>query len=44
MNIGKRGWLGDNEYKASRKMFLSEAIRMLKLEILKIVPLTSSPP
>jgi len=38
----QRGLLGDNEYRASRKMFLSETIRMLKLGILKIVPLKLS--
>jgi len=38
----QKRWLGDNEYKASRKMFLSETIRMLKLEILKIVPVKLS--
>ena len=38
----ERGWLGDSEYKASRKMFLSETIRMLKLGILKIVPIRLS--
>jgi len=35
----QRGWLGDNEYRAARGMFLSETIRMLRLGLLKIVPL-----
>jgi len=35
----QRGLLGSSEYKAARGMFLSETIRMLKLGLLKIVPL-----
>jgi len=35
----QRGSLGDSEYRAARGMFLSETIRMLRLGLLKIVPL-----
>jgi len=35
----QRGSLGDSEYRTARGMFLSETIRMLRLGLLKIVPL-----
>jgi predicted nucleic acid-binding protein len=38
----QRGWLGDSEYRTARVMFLSETVRMLRLGLLKIVPLRLS--
>lgn len=38
----QRGWLGDSEYRTARVMFLSKTVRMLRLGLLKIVPLRLS--
>jgi len=34
----RRGWLSEEDYEAARRQFMGETVRLLKLRLLKIVP------
>ncbi len=38
----RRGWLGDGDYLKARLQFLGETLRLLRLKILKVMPVKTS--